>query len=476
VEVPGYSVIGKASESVPVSVADVSGLAAAMREVRRENEIVKNGLSAARTLTTRANAQVTARAQADANRWLHLRDSLRADSLSLIQRFAEATAAKQTVDSARTPAASAALQTALSQVELSRQAVNSRLQAARDAAAALRIDSIALGQGTLRPFLTEAQVVFGERRHALTAIKLIGEQDNFPLVKTYARVQGRLPQLVTRLALSVDSLWTALLAKDLRNTADDSLGIWDVHVRNLAASLNDLAESDQNGKEDQLLRGLVIDAMKDAEITIRQLGAQIGDVLVLSVTDTVGDPGTHRELQLRMPIREFGFVRRISDAVLLMNVPGVRESDELAAAQSTADKSGVGSTREFPLNLRGAPSAGVSLTWTYLPRLDDDYAFVPYPLRSVFNWLRPGVGFNASVISVAHKSITVTPKAPISESAKDPEVGYTFGIVSSAFEGAVQWSVGRTMTGDQARAYSAIGISFLAATDKAKDLFKALAK
>lgn len=296
------------------------------------------------------------------------------------------------------------------------------------------------------------------------------------LVRAYARVQGRLPQLVTRLATTTDSLWGAILSQNFDTTPDTALRTWDIAVRNFAASLSDLAEADNVSQEPQLLSALAIDAMKDAEIIIRQTGAQVGDVLILSVSDTVGDPGTPRELQLRLQIREFGFVRRVSDAVLMMNVPGLRESDETAGAQALADKNGQGSTLVFPLNLRGAPSAGVTLGWTYLPRLDDDYAKVRYPLRSIFNWLRLGVGLNASVISVAHKSITLTPKGSPTEAAKDPEIGYTFGLVNSVFDSALQWSIGRTMSGDRARTYTGIGISFLAATDKAKDLFKALAK
>ena len=83
---------------------------------------------------------------------------------------------------------------------------------------------------------------------------------------------------------------------------------------------------------------------------------------------------------------------------------------------------------------------------------------------------------NASVVSVAHKVLTVTPNKPLTETAQDPEIGYTLGAVGSLFDGAILASVGKTLTGDKSRWYTGIGISFLAATEKAKELFKGLSK
>jgi hypothetical protein len=221
---------------------------------------------------------------------------------------------------------------------------------------------------------------------------------------------------------------------------------------------------------------MALQSMKDAEITIRQTGASVGDVLVLTIADTIGDSNDNRVLEVRLPVREFGFVRRVTDAILVMNVPGVGETPRIATAQRLADSTNVGSTLSFPLNLRGSPSAGVSLSWTYLPREDDNYSSLTDGWRDFFDWIRVGVGINASVISVPHKVITISPKAAVAESSQDPEIGYTVGGLVTVFDSAIQWSVGRTMTGDRARTYTAIGLSFLAATDKAKDLFKSLSK
>lgn len=365
----------------------------------------------------------------------------------------------------------------VSSLEDARVQAIARQDSLRDAEAQLHNVLLALTSKTLREYLVEARGVLQERSHALIAIGEVASPQNQPLLQTYARAQRRLPQLVTKVAEASDSLWRAIKAQDFAAMADTTqLKLWNGNVDNLRAVLDELSASDEPLPSESALAELTVSVMRDAEVIVRQTGAQVGDVLVLTVMDTAGTQNANRTLELRLPIREFGFVRRMSDAVLLMNVPGVAEKEEIAEAQATADATNQGSSLAFPLNLRGAPSAGVTLGWTYLPRLDDDFAKVPYPLRVIFNWLRPGVGLNASVVSIGHKIITVTPKAATSEAAQEPEVAYTFGVVGTVFESAVQWSIGRTLTGDHARTYTGLGISFLAATDKAKDLFKALAK
>jgi hypothetical protein len=475
VEVPGYSVIGKASEGDPVRVADLTGMTAAMREIRKEQALIARDLAAAFTRANRATPAAKEAARTHADDVFGLRARLRADSLLLRASLERVRAATDSVRRGLLDTTSTIARAGAS-VEEARTQWRQRQDSLARAEATLHNDSVSLIQGAVRDYLVQARRVFSERRHALTAIDAIAAPENAPLVRMYARAQGRLPELVVRVAQSSDSLWRDLVAQDFTTVADSLLQSWNGTVGDLNAALHELGETNDPLQDERVLGTLSINAMRDAEITIRQTGAQVGDILVITVSDTVGDPGANRTLELRLPIREFGFVRRVSDAVLLMNVPGLNEAPEIDAAQLQADNAGQGSTLSFPLNLRGAPSAGVTLGWTYLPRLDDDYAKVLYPVRVIFNWLRPGVGMNASVVSIAHKIMTITPHERVNEAAKEPEVAYTFGMVTSVFDNALQWSLGRTLTGDRARTYTAIGISFLAATDKAKDLFKALAK
>src|ERR1051325_10968019 len=230
VEVPGYSVIGKSSETVPVSVADVSGLGAAMREIRRENELVRVGLAAARSIANRATNEAREKTLTDANQVVRLRTTLRVDSVALRRNGLALMAARQVGDTSR--AAIDSVARLVTTVDASRGLLSVHEDSLREADATLRIDSLALRRSMARPFLAEAKVVLGERRHALTAIGLVAAPDNLQLVRAYARVQRRLPQLVVRLARSLDSLWTGVLSEDFGATPDSALGTWEIKVRN----------------------------------------------------------------------------------------------------------------------------------------------------------------------------------------------------------------------------------------------------
>jgi uncharacterized protein YciI len=474
VEVPGYSVIGKATEGDPVRVADLSGLSAAMREIRRERGAIEVGLKAATTATSRASAEVAKSVNERSARVDDLRQQIRKDSVSYLQQLE---ASKALVDSGRLdPRDTIGLTAQSARLASARTTLLNTAADLRDAQAALRNDSIAAARSSARQFLVAAQQVLAERQHGLSAVRMFTAAENAAFVRAFARGQRRLPQLVTRTAVLSDSLWSAILAARLDSVNENELNRWNIALRNFQASLEELSASDDPIREDQVIDAIGINAMRDAEINVRQTGAQVGDILVITLADTVGEPSANRTLEVRMPVREFGFVRRVTDAVLLMYIPGVDEAADIAAAQTAANLSNVGSTLTFPLRLRGSPSAGVTFGWTYLPRLDDDYALLKYPVRSIFNWLRPGIGMNASVVSVAHKVLTITPNKPVTETAQDPEIGYTLGIVGSLFDGAIQTSVGKTLTGDKSRWYTGIGISFLAATEKAKELFKGLSK
>jgi hypothetical protein len=474
VEVPGYSVIGKATEGDPVRIADLSGLRAAMVEIRRERLAIEVGLKAAATSTSRATEQIQAALTDNSKKVNALRQQIQKDSIQYLKQLG---ASRALVDSGRlNPQDTAGLGAQSVRLATARDSLINTANDLRDAQAALRNDSIAAARSSTRQFLIAAQQVLAERQHGTYAVRMFTAAENAALVRAFARAQHRLPQLITRTAVLSDSLWGAIAAARLDSLGENELNRWSIALRNFQAALEELSATDDPIEESKTIDAFGIDAMRDAEINVRQTGAQVGDILVITVADTVGDPSANRTLEVRMPVREFGFVRRVSDAVLLMYIPGVDEGADIAAAQTAANLTSVGSTLNFPLRLRGAPSAGVTFGWTYLPRLDDDYAALWYPLRSVFNWLRPGIGMNASVVSVAHKVLTITPNKPVTESAQDPEIGYTLGIVGSLFEGAIQTSVGKTLTGDKSRWYTGIGISFLAATEKAKELFKGLAQ
>src|SRR6266542_4837943 len=99
-------------------------------------------------------------------------------------------------------------------------------------------------------------------------------------------------------------------------------------------------------------------------------------------------------MTVQVIVRDFGFVQHVGDAVLLMNLPGISEKTAIAFAQDEANASGQAKTLTFPVNLRGNAVPGVTLGWTYIPRLDDQYATTPYWMRAISAWLHPGFGLN----------------------------------------------------------------------------------
>lgn len=145
VEVPGYSVIGKTNESAPVSVADVSGLAAAMREVRRENDIIKQGLIAARTLSTKEKSNLSSRMGADARLVERLDTTLRVDSAIVRERVAAALRSRRAADSAGTSGADSSAQRIAVLLEQAQRAAAVRadsLQRAAERFASIRWSSM----------------------------------------------------------------------------------------------------------------------------------------------------------------------------------------------------------------------------------------------------------------------------------------------------------------------------------------------
>jgi hypothetical protein len=467
IEVPGYSVIGQEAQVAPVGVAAASTIEGMLGELERHWPDIDTRLSALRSRADSAG-QVRARRlieRGDSIRQLRSKESLLSARIDTAMR--QLTTKTTATDSQTTSSSIGSLRDSV-------QVTHERVTALqRD----LVGDSISQQLAARPAFVREALGVLRANRAVLLVLNEFAREENLPLIRAVARSRNRMPSVLRSLASSADTTWRLLLnARVTAETPDAELTRYDEMITELRAAMRDVTSSDIHSGGNRLdIRPILLGAVKDAEINLRSTGAQVGDVLVLVFTDSVGVPPSNRSVEIRMQVRDFGLIQRVSDAVLLMNLPGERgEARVIADAQSLALSTSKGSALELPVPTRGSPTAGVSFGWVFSPRRDDDYSPLPYPVRATSSWLEPGFGFNAAVASVPMKRIVIASGQPPTEEAVGNQVGYTLGASVSIFGGALVWSSGWTLNSARARRYTALGISFLSATEKARELFKGL--
>lgn len=468
IEIPGYSVIGKETQVAPVGVAAASTMEGMVQELERHWPDVERRLAVLQSRFDSTVQHQVERARRLAEREASLR-TLRTRQATLNTR--RDSAARQL---AAMPQDSQAVATVLGSIRDSLRVLSEEMEQVQRQ---LTADSITQRLVARPLFLRQGLGVLRENRAVLLVLDEFTRKENLPLVRAAARAQNRLPSVLISLASTADSIWSRLLKVTVSDTTpSQTLASYDEMVQELRATMRDMtAADDQNGHTRGEIRPILLGAVKDAEINVRQTGARVGEVIVLTFTDSVGVPASDRRAEVRLLVRDFGLTHRISDAILFVNMPGERgAASRIAATKESARLSGSAASLELPVPVRGSPTAGVSFGWVYSPRRDDDYSPIGYPVRGLASWLEPGFGFNASAASVPMKRITLTPDKPPIEEAIGNQVAYMLGGSLSLFDGALVWSGGWTLNGTRAKSYTGLGISFLSATDKARELFKGL--
>lgn len=478
VEVPGYSTIGQPSQVAPVGVASASTIGGTLTVLRRQWDQLETTLAATRTSADTANAknrERVARLDSTSGEVRRIAGRLQALRENLVSALDSSTALTSTADSS--PAAAARRDSNRVSVTRLRTAIQAHEESLNASQLKLAADSIAQRFATRDAFVPEAIALLRVNRSLLLLVKELTRPENLTLVRAAARVRGSVPVIMTSLAGIADSAWTKLVTVDANATkqSGESLVPYENLITELRAAMRQLLVAARNDSSDTAIRTVLLDAVKDAEVSLERNAAEAGDVLVITLTDSVGVPPADRVMEVRLAVRDFGLLARVADALLLVTLPGDGDvAERLIAAESAAAIDGRITTLDLPVRTRGAPTAGVSYGWVLVPRRDYRVAKVWQAFTAIASWLEPGFGFNAAAASVPMRRIVVAPNQDPTETSLDAAITYTLGGHVSLFNGALVWSAGWTLNDARKRHYTGLGISFLSATEKAKQLFKGL--
>lgn len=465
IEVPGYSMIGKEAQVAPVGVQGATILGGIANETRMQWTMhIKPYLMQARAASEQRQSQT----QSAVRRFEQRIDDVAPVTDSLKNELARIQGAPIA------PADSVIVAQRLI-------AIGAQLAPAQRLERIYR-DSLAGASDRLKTasrfeYLRGAQNVLREKRHVLIPLHEVIDLRNRTVINALARASKHLPTTIVELASTVETNWKAFVATNLAPNDSGALESNALALAQLSSAMDDLTEAWKSNSLTDEVQNILLGAIKDASVDIAANGAQIGENLILTLTDSVGDPMSDRSQDVRMRVRDFGLLRRVSDAILLVNTwADVDIAQRVQGAQVVANAQGGTATAfDVPVPVRGSPTAGVSFTWTYSPRRDDDFSPLPYWLRATSSWLEPGFGFAALAGSMPMKRVVITPNQPSKEEPADSQIAYAVGGILTVFDGALAWSGGWTVNGSRPRAYTGIGISFLNATEKARDLFKGLA-
>jgi hypothetical protein len=451
VEVHGYSMIGRANEVVPVGVRGASAminmaveLSGVWSEVRDSIDQAQRRADRVRDSLQRQYAQVSDSARFQER----LVRALRLDSTDLV------------VGQAAPPEVITRTNTLLRAALAEYDSLRRRLMR-REAGSAV------VGSDTL---WRRVRLVLRANRHAMIGLEEIGKPENEAVVRAIAAATNQVEAMIIDQARRAHRAWRQIVEDSSAARAEPERTVEELigAMEGLTRVWRHVGANDDNAKLRRQSQAMLLKGLKDGEINLQQVGADINDYLVLTLTDSVGNPASHRSHEVRMRVREFGLIRRVADAVVLVNIdPDGDESEKLSAAQTAANTNEVGDALEFPVGTRGSPTAGVSMTWTYSPRRE---------YKPKLNWLEPGFGFVALAASLPMKRVVITPDSPVKTEAVDSQIAYALGGLLSIFDGSLMLSYGMTLNGGRARDYWGIGISFVNATDKAREVFKGLSR
>jgi len=209
VEVPGYSVIGKTTETVSSNVADLAGLSAAMTEIWRRSPQVGFDLEGARKTAQSKQANVATQISARTDSIVAALAYMHADSIALRAPSEQLATIRRAIAAGTTAAGDTT--ELLATLGATSDKLAQREAKMREIAVRLAMDSAALRRATSKEFVNSAQLILTRQQFLLTAIAQVSDASNAPLVRMYARAGGNLPEMMVRLAVVTDSLWQGVL-------------------------------------------------------------------------------------------------------------------------------------------------------------------------------------------------------------------------------------------------------------------------
>jgi hypothetical protein len=239
-----------------------------------------------------------------------------------------------------------------------------------------------------------------------------------------------------------------------RPPADENRAAYVDSIIVLRERLSNLHQNVLARASEQFIRAASLSDIREAEFTVASTKATAGDVIVLTITNTAPN-GSTRPLEIRIPVEDFGIVRKISAPVLLMHrrhVSGETEKIQVDAAKA-AFLAGGSPTVAVPARSNFTPAAGTALTWTIHPRRE-----------GLWRWLQPGAGMNVSFTNFRTRTITFQKKGDTAESSEETTsdaVQVAAGPVITLFDGSLVLGAGWNLNVEKRRNYTAIGFNFL---------------
>lgn len=306
-----------------------------------------------------------------------------------------------------------------------------------------------------------------------SALGRLASPQNTKVLRSIGRVSGRDPQWVANTAL-----WVAQRIKALSEAPDLNAGTPSDQIRARYILLGEVKQGLEEVRsfsisalpavaETSRVNLLLLGDLKDADLLLANTVATAGDEIALTVHNFRNEPSRSRSVDMRLHVREFGWVRKISDSYMFFYRAGLDEAYRAARAADSVEVDNrartTGEQAEFtrvtPMNFE--PALGVTLGWTYYHR--DRGSRTARMVR----WLEPGLGMNVSFPRFASRRFTVTrsdtnPTTPLQRKVTEEkqQIGLSSGIILSAFDGALQYSYGYSLVTQNKRRYHSVGFSF----------------
>lgn len=295
--------------------------------------------------------------------------------------------------------------------------------------------------------------------------------ENADVMRVIAQQTQRDYDLLSTIATATAERIAAISTVPLRADASDS---------DITARFNALREVEIGLREIQVfannaagvpVRSLNLSQLqnvKDVDLLLRSTPANRGDDVLLRIYNFRNEPARVRSVDVRVGVREFGWVRNVTDSYMFFHREGlghdyrVRIARDSVIADSIARTTGVAAQYSYALSMNFDPALGVTLGWTYYQR--QEHRWFSLPLR----WLQPGFGINVSFPRFATRTVTVSRANPEQTNSTltrkpaetRPQIGLSTGGVLSFFDGGIQGSYGYSLASGRKRAYWALGFSF----------------
>lgn len=186
---------------------------------------------------------------------------------------------------------------------------------------------------------------------------------------------------------------------------------------------------------------------------------------------TITDSSNGQSMTTRLDPRRVGWYSTWSFPVLFVR-PGAMESDQNATTYNPVnpppepDGSGPLGQESPPASVPAQDVADETTVWHWIPSVGVSYGMSYRPRSPDTQWgrlwshVRPGVGFNTSVIG-ANPLASLLEAAGVNREIRDETRGLGMGLYVSLFDGALSVIAGREMANDKRDWYCGVGLSFV---------------